>query len=728
MFDLRRIPVLRVLIPFFGGVLCGIPVLTSIQTGGLVLVSLLLWGLAMLIYMRQGRRPGSGKWLFSMILVLLFYMTGAGVVSIARPLDPDLPVNRWVLIRGELSETPYPARHGYSFDMDLHLLSASDSIYLVSTHLRGHFSMPADSVMPEAGEIWQFYGKLVPMRNSGNPGAPDFRSIMGRKDCWYHFYPSADPYASDVNRQVEGEGRRISPALIRRAVSGHWHGETEEVALLKAVCLGDRSTLTGELRQAYASAGGMHLLAVSGLHVGLIWWVLQHMTGWISMIFKDEKQRTAMVVTLLWFYAFLTGFSSSVCRSVTMFTFFSASRMMGQRINPLNGILVSAFLLVLIEPIRLMDVGFQLSYAAIIGIVSLQPMIRKLVRTKNRVLRWVWEATSVSLAAQLSTAPLVVFYFHQLPLYSLLTSLVAIPLLSVLITIFVISVPFISAGILENFFNFLLVKLAHLMNGFMEYISSLPGAVLDALQLDGIALFFCLQLLLLLIIFLHGRQRLPCYLFMFCLSCSLAVSSLSVLMRRSSSELVITHFRGASMVIVRDGARVDQYCWYRDSTSMEYMKQYREATWSRKVYEKQLYEPYNQDHISGKVSGVLQLGDGAWLLWGRDFGGLVLSGDLQFHMWEAVYGDSTCIRHKQPDFILLSGEPPFWALPHTRLMQDAELVIDGSNRKWYKERIILEGDSVHITERSGAFVKRWEKTRPSMPSIEQLSVILPCYF
>ena len=728
MFDLRRVPVLRVLLPFFGGVVCGTLVFTSIWIGGLMLFSLSLWGLAMLLFAWQKRRPGSGQWLFSMILFLLFYMNGAGVASLTRPVDPDLAMNQLVLIRGELSGEPYPATNGYSFDIHIHMLSTNDSIYRINTHLKGHISMPADSVIPHAGEIWQFYGKLIPIRSSGNPGAPDFRSIMGRKDCWYHFYPSTDPYASDVNRRVEGVGRKITPALIRRAVSGQWHGETEEVALLKAVCLGDRSMLTDELRQAYASAGGMHLLAVSGLHVGLIWWVLQYMTGWISMIFKDEKQRTVMVVFLLWFYAFLTGFSSSVCRSVTMFTFFSANRMMGQRINPLNGILVSAFFLVLIEPIRMMDVGFQLSYVAIIGIVTLHPLIRKLVRTKNRMLRWAWEATSVSLAAQLTTAPLVVFYFHQFPLYSLLTSLVAIPMLSVLITIFVISVPFISVGVLEEVFNFMLVKLALLMNGFMEFISSLPAAVLEGLQLGGIALFFCLLLLLLLMIFLHGRQRLACYLFLFCLSCFLVESSLFNLMQRSSTELVITHFRGASMVIVRDGARVDQYCWYRDSTSKKYMKQYREATWSRKVFKNQLYEPGDQEHISGKASEMLQIGDGAWMLGGQNFGGLVLTGDLRSYRWEAVYGDSACVQHKQPDFILLSGEAPLRALPDNKLIPDAELVIDGSNRNWYIERIIMGRDSIHITERSGAFVKRWEKTRASMPSIEQLSVILPCCF
>ena len=320
---------------------------------------------------------------------------------------------------------------------------------------------------------------------------------------------------------------------------------------MKAVCLGDRSSLTDDMRQAYAAAGGMHLLAVSGLHVGLIWWVLQYMTGWMSLILRKEIQRTVLVVGLLWFYAFMTGFSSSVCRSVTMFSFFSASRMMGERAQPLNVILVSAFLLVLLEPVRLTDVGFQLSYTAIIGIITLHPLALRKVRVKNRVLRWVWEATSVSLAAQVSTAPLVIYYFHQLPIYSLITSLIAIPLLSLLIAIFVCSVPFVSVGIMENISSFLLVELARLMNRSMEHLSSMPGAVLDGLQLDRISLLFWILGLLMGMIALHGRRRIP-YLLLFLISSSLVWNSYSALKRRSSSELLIAHFRGASMVSIRE--------------------------------------------------------------------------------------------------------------------------------------------------------------------------------
>jgi len=638
---------------------------------------------------------------------------------LTRPLDPGLPEGDWLLVRGEVSGSPHPGPHGYCFNLKLHLFVLAGTAYPANTLLRTYLSLPADSVLmadagfltdsllPAAGEIWQFSGRLAAIQNSGNPGGINFKSVMNRKNCWYSFYVSTGKEATVCNRRVDWAARRLSPALIRQKVSNHWHGEAEEVSLLKAVCLGDRSSLTDELRQAYAAAGGMHLLAVSGLHIGLIWWVLQYMIGWMHLLFRSEKLGTATVIGILWFYAFVTGFSSSVSRSVSMFSFFSAGRIIGIRIHPLNGIFVSAFLLVLVKPDRLMDLGFQLSYSAIIGIVSLYPLLKGLLQVKNRFLRWVWEAGSVSLAAQLSTAPLVIYYFHQVPLYSLLTSLVAIPMLSVLLCIFVCSVPFISLGILEEFFNFLLIGLARLMNRFMNLISDLPGASLDGLHLDRVTLIFWLLLLMILLITLHKRSRIPPYLILLLTSVSLIWSSWHHLKRQSSSELLICHFRGASMVIIREGIKLDYYCWYRDSTSVEYMKSYLELAWSSRIYDKHLIETEGWGNIQGSISSCIKLKEGLSILGNDQCAGLVFRKGVQEYMWGNILEDSSGIHTFSPDFILLSGEPGLIKLQEVKSRDQVVLVLDGSNRSWYKERMGAGREGAYLTDRSGAYVKRW---------------------
>jgi len=709
MFDLRKIPMLRVLVPFFGGVLTGINANTSIEPVQLFIPLTVLTLLVFVIFKWQRNTPAAIPWLNPLVLLLIFFLTGLGSGIHSRPHDPALPEDRWVLVRGELCGPPRPAAYGHVFDMKVQLIGTDHGICQIRTVLRCHMSEPADSLFPATGEHWQYCGRLAGIRESGNPGMPDYRTIMGRNDCWYRFYISSSALASPHNKKVEAAERKLDPVRIRRLMSGHWQGDAEAVSLLKAVCLGDRTALSDDMYQAYRNAGGMHLLAVSGLHVGLIWWVLQHMTAWMSLIFRRGTGQNMLVLALLWFYAFLTGFSSSVCRSVTMFSFFSLSRIRGEGIQTLNVVLASAFLLVLTDPLRLMDVGFQLSYAAITGIVTIHPLSIHVLRLRHPVLRWIWEAASVSLAAQLATFPLVIYYFHQLPVYSLITSLIAIPLLSVLIAIFVCSVPFVLAGILERFSSFLLVTLARFMNRSMEYLSEMPGAVLDELQLEPAGLLIWLLALLLIVAGLHGQKRLPFHLLLLLIAFYLILNTFSGIRRCSGSELVIAHFRGASHVSIRSGTRVDHYCWYRDSISVDFMETYRTQAWNRRIFKNRVFEFEGEavEGTSGGVSCCIRLREGIWLLGAGGICGMVLRGAECTELPGLLHAERSPGFEFRPDFILLSAEPSADLRPIMHRFEEVDLVIDGSSRSWYKERMWTEYERIHFTDLSGAYVKRW---------------------
>lgn len=698
---------LRVLLPFFGGVYAGIHPESGIELSPVLIILPLFTAAAFLVFKRQKGRASSLPWLNPILLFLVIFLAGVGSAIVVRPGDPGLPEDRWVLVRGYLSGSAVPGRHGYVFDMKVQQICSADSIHQVKTRLKCYMPEPPDSLLPAAGQTWQFCGKLEGIQNSRNPGTPDFRAIMGRKNCWYRFYISSSAITLLHNREVETPERKFASARIRHLVSKHWQGGAEELSLLRAVCLGDRSSLSENLQQAYTNAGGMHLLAVSGLHVGLIWWVLQHMTSWLGLIFRKGFMQNLLVVGLLWFYAFLTGFSSSVCRSVTMFSFFSVSLMRGEKTPALNVIAASAFLLVLIDPPRLMDVGFQLSYAAITGIVSLHPMILGLLRVKHRVLRWIWEAASVSFAAQLATAPLVIYYFHQLPLYSLITSLVAIPLLSILIALFVSSVPLVAAGILERASSFLLVLMARFMNSSVEFLGGLPGAVLDELYLGPVGLLVWLLMFLLLALYLRGRNRLPVYLMLLLLSLYLSWNTCNGVKQKSGSQLLITHFYGSSMLSIRRGAYVDHYCWYKDSTSLNYMEEYRKQHWNRRIYTNRLVELDEEQRASGGTSSCIRIDDGTWLIGAPGLRGLVLYGPEFSKLPDPLSGELILDGGLRPDFILLSGEPYVDVGHLAQSFDKVTLVIDGSNRSWYKKHLASEADHIYLTDLAGAYAKRW---------------------
>ncbi|MEN8201387.1 MAG: ComEC/Rec2 family competence protein [Bacteroidota bacterium] len=729
MFDLRRIPIVRALFPFAGGSLAGSRILHSEGMPDLALWSTqawmlffaaLLWILLIAVFRWIGRNPGYRVYLFSFFAFTIIFVSGLLSSIVSRPVDPVLPLDQKLIIRGEITEGPKPGRSSWSYGMNVRMVACRDSVFKVRTHLKVHVkssSIPEKGLMmPGAGETWQLYGRLAPIRNSGNPGAPDFRAIMSRKNCWYRFYPDSNAdqgRGRDFPGRKIDRGRSISAARIRRAVSSHWKGHEREISLLKAVCLGDRSDLTVDLKQAYSHAGAMHLLAVSGLHIGLIWWVLYRFFSWMTRISGKELYRSLTIIILLWAFAFVSGFSSSVCRSATMFTLFTAGRLMDQRTHALNGILVSAFLLILIRPQSMMDVGFQLSYAAILGIACLYPVFRSMCSFQNRVLRRVWEATLISLSAQLSTAPLVIYYFHQIPVYSLVTSLLTVPLLSVLISIFVISVPFATSGIFCEFFNALLVKLAYLMNLLVGLIASVPGAVIGEMKLNTISLCLWMALLVVGMIMLNHRSVLPRYLMLMLTSASLCWASVTRYRCLHSSELIISHFNRASMLTFREGARVDHYCWYRDSVTSVYMKKYIAETWSRRDFQSRTIDLHQVLHEDGSITACRQVAPGMWLLGNDQRKGWFVSGASELEIKGIQFCQPELNRILAYDFVLLSKNPPVWRIPGDLLTGSGELILDGSNQMWYSVQLehfrtdkLLNLDE-YITAERGAYLKRW---------------------
>ena len=706
MFDLRRIPVLKVLIPLAAGVLSGSLIPIPVSTVGLVIMTLLGWLCLLFLFLKTHNKALSHPWIFCLLVFTLCFILGMATEGIARPVDPKFPVGERVIVRGVVKEVPTSGQ-SLRCVLALQSLYTSDTSYLCETLLQVYLDPEIDSLLPRAGESWQWTGKLAPIRNSGNPGSPDFESIMHRKDCWYRFYCSRDGDPLHSGRKLCTSRRKIDSYYIRHILSDTWQGGEEELALLKAVCLGDRASLTGDMRQSYGAAGGMHLLAVSGLHVGLIWWVLQGATRWMVRKARSELYRTLTVLALLWFYASLTGFSSSVCRSVTMFSFFSIGRMLGQRTHSLNGIFVSAMILVVIQPSRLMELGFQLSYAAILGIVSFYPKFRSLFKLKSRILRWFWEASTVSLAAQLLTVPLVIYHFHQLPMYSLLTSIIAVPMLSLLITVFTASLPFILVGVFEKAFSFILTTLAHLMNLSMEAVASLPGALLEERQLSSVMLVLWMLLLCLSMLAVQGRSRLPGYLGLFVFSLMMFWSAWTINSRKRTSQLVLCHFRGASMVSLREGVRVDHYCWYSDSSSLAYMQKYRSDAWSRQVYKNHLYEIGDSAYIHGSVSACMKLAEGLWSVGNDQIEFWVVTGAHNGTLLVKMLSECAETGGNRPDFMLLSGEPRVHNLEFLSQHLALELVMDGSNRSWYRERMLSSQFPIYDTESQGAFVKRW---------------------
>jgi competence protein ComEC len=254
-----------------------------------------------------------------------------------------------------------------------------------------------------------------------------------------------------------------------------------DFAVASALTIGYRADLDKDLRQAYSSTGTMHILAVSGMHVGLLYLVLGFLLGFLDKFKIGRIIKPALLISIVWFYAFLSGLSPSILRSAVMITFIGLGQTMKRHAFIYNSIASSAFLLLLFDPLQITDVGFQLSYMAVIGIVVFYPFIYKWFHFNTVFIDGIWQLIAVSISAQILTFPLTVFYFNQFPIYFILSNLLAVPIstFAMYAALLLIGVSFIPA--MTKIIGFVLQLLVNALNSVVLWIEQLPGSYISGL-------------------------------------------------------------------------------------------------------------------------------------------------------------------------------------------------------------------------------------------------------
>lgn len=206
--------------------------------------------------------------------------------------------------------------------------------------------------------------------------------------------------------------------------------DTPEGAILSAIAIGDKSRIDSSLKHDFKASGAMHLIALSGLHIGVLYFFLTMTLAIIGHSRPARIIRKSLILALLWGYAIITGLSSSILRAVIMITVYEAGEVFGSSRDLLRALAVSAFIITLANPEAPFQIGFQLSYGAMAGICFIYPGIKRLLECRTAIMEKIWNTVALSLSCQAATAPLVLLYFGTFPKYFLITNFVAIPLTS----------------------------------------------------------------------------------------------------------------------------------------------------------------------------------------------------------------------------------------------------------------------------------------------------------
>ena len=344
-----------------------------------------------------------------------------------------------------------------------------------------YFAKEDSSQLPKYGKKILVSGGLQTIKNAGNPGGFDYSRYMGFQQTFHQVFLKQSKW---VLLPVHEE--KILYTLIFRARSGvinilqeYIRGSNKVTGIAEALLIGYKEDLDKDVVQAYSNTGVVHIIAISGMHLGLIYAVLVWIFLRLPVIKRNATIRVVIILCCLWLFSLITGGSASVLRSAVMFTCILIGKEFFKQASIYNSLATSAFLLLCYNPFLLWDVGFQLSYCAVIGIVWLQKPIQNQFYSKHKILQYLWQMCAVTISAQILTLPICIYYFHQIPVLFLFTNLICVPLSTVILfaeilLIIVSSVPLI-AGLVGKF----IYVLTWSMNFVIDICNDLPFSLID---------------------------------------------------------------------------------------------------------------------------------------------------------------------------------------------------------------------------------------------------------
>lgn len=258
----------------------------------------------------------------------------------------------------------------------------------------------------------------------------------------------------------------------------------EEYSVASAIILGYTQYLEPELMKEYSSAGIIHILSVSGLHVGIVYVVINFLLKFLEKYRRGKEIKSALIIIIVWFYAIITGLSPAVTRAALMFSLIIIGKTFNRHTDSLNAIAGSALLLLVFNPFYIADIGFQLSYLSVVGIVLLYPYIKSFYSPKNKIVMLIWEVIAISISAQLIASPLCMYYFHQFPSMFLVTNLIAIPLSTLILYGGMLVLVFSPIPILSALLGKITSWLIYIMNNSIRAIDTLPLTVIRNIRIS----------------------------------------------------------------------------------------------------------------------------------------------------------------------------------------------------------------------------------------------------
>ncbi len=410
--------------------------------------------------------------------------------------------------------------------------------------------------IPEYGDVIVFSKTPLSPLPPGNPGEFDYAKYLRHRGIFHTLYLRNDEFA------ITGYNNGYVLKAWAINLRGKFHNilingklGKEELAVAAAMLTGDDDLLDSQQRQEYSNTGVIHILCVSGLHVGIIFLLAEAVFSLIKNRRFTKVAKPVFTLLIIWFYALLTGMAAPVIRASFMFSLILVGRSFQKQLQTLNTLGAAAFVLLFVDPGVLYKVGFQLSFSAVAGIVLFQQFIKKLWQPTNILLSKSWDLIAVSIAAQVFTLPLILYYFGQFPVYFLIANLIAIPISGIIIYTGIAEAMLSLIPFLQRIVILLLSIELKILNESVSRIENLPGSVISQIFLSPLGVTLMVLILSTFIVFLMRKEKSWLYFSLVSLA-GLSLLSATRNYHLITNELIVFHkMKGHTLISLVDGRK-----------------------------------------------------------------------------------------------------------------------------------------------------------------------------
>jgi len=686
-------PFVRLVVPITGGILLQdhlqMAWFTLMGISGILITGLVLFSLLPL------RKQYFLNWLRGMLIGLLLTVAGSIVMKNHMESRPSFSGEKGTFI-AEVTDIPLEKPHSWQAILRIIQHESANRYEQANAKILTYFQKK-DSLAPvQAGDRVMGRGYIQPIRNYGNPEEFDYRSYMASRGIHHQCY--LEEYAwskaqGDNRLSMRAFSNRMRSRMLSHLDAGI-NGESEQ-AVAAALLLGYKGGLTPDMKSRFSASGTMHILAVSGLHVGVIYLIFHHLLIFADRYRHGRMVKTGVIIMILAGYAFLTGLSPSVCRATLMFGVIALGRTLRRNPSTYNSLAFSAFLLLAVNPMLIFSVSFQLSYAAVASIAFFQPRLYRLVEFHG-IPDKLWQWLTLAIAAQIGAAPLIIRYFHTFPNYFWLSNFIAVPAATGIILAglgYLITLPVFPA-----FSTVFQIPLSFLLEGLTRatgIIEKLPLSSCKNLWIStpGLILFYVIITLFTAYLITRKTGLLSGALVM--VICSLLLNITTNLYHRSQQELIIYHVGEATAINYRGRGRNILYLGGTRQPKKIIGYHIKNYWLSRGLTSYALQELPMQEKKKRPVAPGPQhfLKTGKWRL-------AYLHGNMDFSVLQPKYP-------LQLDYIILAGDANITIKEINSCFQVKKIILDGS-LSWYQrhrwiKRLRSNGFRVHSIPEHGAF-------------------------